>query len=128
MDVVGDPEERGPRDVRVDHSAEPPLQAAVELIRLLDGSDVEVAGRPAEGEPDTPVVGRLAIVESPPMLDLLRFAMQRSDNQMTDGLFRLAGRVRTGDGSFAAGERALRQVLDRYGIDHTLAVFADGSG
>jgi D-alanyl-D-alanine carboxypeptidase/D-alanyl-D-alanine-endopeptidase (penicillin-binding protein 4) len=123
-----DLEELGPPDVRVEHADAPALQAASELIRLLQERDIEVVGGPVEGEPDGLLVGRLAAVESPPMLGLLRFAMQRSDNHLTDGLFRLAARARTGDGSFEAGDRALRQVLDRYEIDHEGAVFADGSG
>lgn len=118
----------GPPDVRVDHAPEPALHAVTEFVRLLDERGVEVAGEVREGVPDALIVGQLAAVESPPMIDLLRFAMQRSDNQITDGLFRLAGSARTGTGSFESGERALRQVLDRYGIDHSRAVFADGSG
>jgi serine-type D-Ala-D-Ala carboxypeptidase/endopeptidase (penicillin-binding protein 4) len=118
----------GPPRVVVDHAREPAQHAVSEFIRLLEERDVEVVGEGRVGEPSAGVVGRLASVDSPPLLELLRFAVRRSDNQLTDGLFRLAGRVRTGDGSWERGDRALRQVLDRFDIDHRAARFADGSG
>lgn len=114
--------------VRVDHAPDPAAHAASELGRLLNERGVELMGEARSGEPSAATVGRLARVDSPPLDELLRFALQRSDNQITDALFRAVGRARTGTGSFASGDRALRQVLDRYGIAHTDAQFADGSG
>ncbi len=125
---TADPEDLGPPDVRVDHVRDPAAHAAAELVRLLEERDVPVLGEGRSGEVEVPLVGRLATVESPPMEELLRFAVQRSDNQLTDGLFQSIGRIRTGEGSWERGDRALRQVLDRFDIDHTQAVFADGSG
>lgn len=123
-----DPEELGPPDVTVDHVQDPAAHAAAELVRLLEERDVSVLGDGRSGEVEGPLVGRLATVESPPMEELLRFAVQRSDNHLTDGLFQSIGWIRTGEGSWARGDRALRQVLDRFDIDHTQARFADGSG
>lgn len=122
------PEDLGPPDVRVDHVLDPAAHAAAELVRLLVERDVEVVGEGRSGEVDAPIVGRLASVDSPPMHELLRFAVQRSDNHLTDGLFHAIGRIRTGEGSWERGDRALRQVLERFDIDHRQAVFADGSG
>lgn len=123
-----DREDLGPPDVTVDHVLDPTEHAAKELVRLLREREVEVVGEGRSGELDQVVVGRLASVQSPPLEELLRFAVQRSDNQLTDGLFQIIGRVRTGEGSWEHGERALRQMLERFGIDHSKAVFADGSG
>lgn len=124
-----DPEEElGPPDVTVDHVLDPAAHAAAELVRLLEERDVRVLGEGRSGELEERRVGRLATVESPPLDELLRFAVQRSDNHLTDGLFQSIGRIRTGEGSWERGERALRQVLDRFDIDHSQAVFADGSG
>ena len=114
--------------VRVDHTPDPAAHAVGELGRLLVDRGVEVLGEARSGEPSGPTIGRLARIESPPLDELLRFAVQRSDNQITDAVFRAVGRARTGTGSFASGDRALRQVLDRYDIEHTGARFADGSG
>ncbi len=117
-----------PPTVKIEHTAAPAEHAVSELVRLLEERGIEVDGTSAVREPDRPLVGRLAAVSSPPVGDLLRFAVQRSDNQMADALFRAVGRLRTGVGSFASGEAALRQVLASLGIDHAGAVFADGSG
>ncbi len=127
-DEDGDEEPSEPPTVKIEHTAAPAEHAVAELVRLLEERGVEVAGTSAVREPERPLVGRLAAVSSPPVGDLLRFAVQRSDNQMADALFRAVGRQRTGVGSFASGEAALRQVLASLGIDHAGAVFADGSG
>ena len=118
----------GPPDVRIEHTREPAEHAVAELERLLEEHDIEVTGAPRVGDPVHAPVGRVARVSSPPLEEILRFAVQRSDNQITDAVFRAVGRQRTGTGSFASGERALKQVLDQLGVDHTGAVFADGSG
>lgn len=119
---LGDPE------VRVELASDPVNHAAAELRRLLVDRDVEVAGEATVGRGQEPVVARLAAVPSPPLQELLRFTVQRSDNHLADTLFRLAGRVRTGEGTWSGGARALEQTLVRFGVDPTGAVFADGSG
>ncbi len=118
----------GPPEVRVELATDPAQHAAAELIRLLVDRGVEVEGEARSGPAPEPVVGRLASVTSPPLEELLRFTMKRSDNHMGDQLFQVIGRVRTGEGSWQRGERAVRQVLDHLGVDHTHARFADGSG
>lgn len=123
-----DPAPTGPPDVAIDHTPQPALHATRELIRLLDERGVEVSGEGRIDPPPAMTVGRLAVVESPPLEEILRFAVQRSDNQVSDALFRAVGRARTGAGSFAAGERAHLQVLEQLGLDTTGLVLADGSG
>ena len=115
-------------DVRIEHAEDPAEQAAAELVRLLAERDIEVDGTVVIDTERPPVVGRVGRVDSPPMSELLAFALRRSDNHLTDAIFVATGRARTGTGSFTSGERALRQTLDRFGIDHDGAVFADGSG
>jgi serine-type D-Ala-D-Ala carboxypeptidase/endopeptidase (penicillin-binding protein 4) len=119
-----------PPVARVELAADPAAHAARELTRKLEERGVAVEGESGAAELDAelPVLGRLAVIQSPPMEEVLRFAVQRSDNHLSDQLFQLIGRVRTGEGNWERGERALRQVLDRYGIDHSRARFADGSG
>ena len=123
-----EPEDLGPPTVTVDHVQDPAAHAAAELVRLLEEREVEVTGASRSGEASAPPVGRLATVQSPPMDELLRFTVERSDNHFADGMFQTIGRVRTGEGSWIRGDRALRQMLDRFQIDHDGAVFADGSG
>jgi serine-type D-Ala-D-Ala carboxypeptidase/endopeptidase (penicillin-binding protein 4) len=124
----GDEEELGPPRVRVQPAADPAVQAGVELIRLLEERGVRVDGGAVRGPVEATTVGRLARVQSPPMDELLRFMVQQSDNHLADTLFWLVGRVRTGEGSWAGGDRASRQVLDVLGVDHEAAELADGSG
>jgi serine-type D-Ala-D-Ala carboxypeptidase/endopeptidase (penicillin-binding protein 4) len=122
--------DRDPPLARVEVADDPVAHAARELARLLEERGVEVGGESGalEDGAEPALIGRLATVQSPPMEEVLRFAVQRSDNHLTDHLFWLIGRVRTGEGSWERGERALRQVLDRFGVDHTGTRFADGSG
>ena len=121
-------DDRGPPRVRLEHAVDPAAHATRELLRLLTARGVEVSGGAVTSEAGPSTVGLLATVSSPPIEELLRFAVRRSDNHIMDALFRTVALVRTGEGSWAAGDRALRQVLDRYGVDHRGAVFADGSG
>jgi D-alanyl-D-alanine carboxypeptidase/D-alanyl-D-alanine-endopeptidase (penicillin-binding protein 4) len=125
-DDAGSPS--SPPEIRIDHTPQPALHATRELIRLLEERDVEVAGTGRLDPPPAATVGRLAWVESPPLEEILRFAVQRSDNQISDSLFRAVGRARTGSGSFAAGERAHLQVLEQLGLDTSGLALADGSG
>jgi serine-type D-Ala-D-Ala carboxypeptidase/endopeptidase (penicillin-binding protein 4) len=69
-------------------------------------------------------VGR---VQSPPLVELLRHAVRRSDNQVTDGVFRTVGAA-LGDGSWSGSARAARQVLAPLRLDWEGARVADGSG
>jgi serine-type D-Ala-D-Ala carboxypeptidase/endopeptidase (penicillin-binding protein 4) len=121
-------EDLGTPRVRVQAAPDPAVQAGVELIRLLEERGVRVDGGAVAGPPETAPVGRLAQIESPPMRVLLRFMVQQSDNHLADTLWHVLGRVRTGEGSWAGGDRATRQVLELLGVDHEHARLADGSG
>lgn len=123
-----DDEETEPSSVRVAPVSDPREHAASELVRLLEQRGVEVDGRARAGPVDAPVLGTLARIESAPMADMLRFMVRRSDNHLADTLFHVAGRVRTGGGSWERGERALLQVLDHLGVPDEGLRFADGSG
>lgn len=123
-----DLEELGPPTVRVDHATDPAQHTLDELARLLEERGVELRGERRVDGPSAPVVGRLARIESPPMEELLRFAVQRSDNQLTDAIFRAVGRARVGDGSFEGGARGVAQAVAGLGVDTEGLVLADGSG
>lgn len=127
-DAPADPTPPGPPDVRVQLAPDPAVHTVTELVRLLEERGVQVRGEPRLGPVDEPIVGRLGTLRSPPMRDVLRFAVQRSDNHLTDQLLWVVGRLRTGSGSWDHGERALTQVLDHLGVTHDGVRFADGSG
>jgi serine-type D-Ala-D-Ala carboxypeptidase/endopeptidase (penicillin-binding protein 4) len=117
-----------PETVRVELATDPPLHAAAELTRLLEERGIEVGADPSTRPPEAPLLGRLAVVRSPSLAELLTFTVQRSDNHLADHLFHVVARARTGEASWERGARALEQVLARFDIDTTGAVFADGSG
>ena len=120
--------ELGTPRVIVDHAPDPSLHAAEELARMLRDRGIVIDGEVRSGPPVGDPIGRVARVASPTIEDLLRFAVSRSDNHMSDQLFRVVGRTRTGEGSWGESDRAIRQVLERLGVDHDAAHFADGSG
>ncbi|WP_211262422.1 D-alanyl-D-alanine carboxypeptidase/D-alanyl-D-alanine endopeptidase [Nitriliruptor alkaliphilus] len=117
-----------PPIVRVSLAEDPVLHTAAELTRLLVERGVVVDGVPTVAPPESPVVARLAVVASPPMDEILRFTVQRSDNHLADALALTVARARTGEGSWTAADRAFGQVLTRFEVSTDGVVFADGSG
>jgi serine-type D-Ala-D-Ala carboxypeptidase/endopeptidase (penicillin-binding protein 4) len=120
--------ELGTPRVIVDHTPDPPLHAASELARMLRDRGIVIDGEVRSGPPVADPIGRVARVASPTIEELLRFAVSRSDNHMSDQLFRVVGRTRTGEGSWRESDRAIRQVLDRLGVDARRRPLRDGSG
>jgi serine-type D-Ala-D-Ala carboxypeptidase/endopeptidase (penicillin-binding protein 4) len=123
-----DDDEVEPERVVLELADDPAEQAAAELVRLLEVRGVRVDGDGRAGTPEAPILGTLAQVHGPPMHEVLRFMVQRSDNHIADTLLHVAGRVRTGEGSWERGERALLQVLDHLGVPVDGVRLADGSG
>jgi serine-type D-Ala-D-Ala carboxypeptidase/endopeptidase (penicillin-binding protein 4) len=117
-----------PPTVRTSLAPDPVLHVATELTRMLRERGVEVAGEPSTEPPARPVAARLGAVTSPPLAEVLRFTVQRSDNHLADALAVVTARARTRDGSWVAVPRAFEQVLERFGVPTEGAVFADGSG
>ena len=102
-----------------------PAQRAVELFRaMLAERGVTVRGDVGLADGPRQVV---AEVESPPMLDHVRFAFERSDNHTADTLFRLVGRGLGADGWTGSGA-AIAALLEAEGIDTDGMQLADGSG
>ncbi|MEX0952520.1 MAG: D-alanyl-D-alanine carboxypeptidase/D-alanyl-D-alanine-endopeptidase [Nitriliruptoraceae bacterium] len=123
----GTGEVREPLDVRVDHVPDPPENAARALVAMLEDRGVTVLGAGRSGTTDA-TSSRLATVSSPPLVDLMRFAVEYSDNHLADGVFRALGRAHTGVVSWDAGAVAVTAAMADLGIDLSAAVLADGSG
>lgn len=113
--------------VRGEPADSPALETARSFRAQLNEQGVMVAGVPgvinALPEGTQPV----AAVDSPPLIDLLRYMVRHSDNHMADTLWRVAGR-QDGDGSWASGAQAAAEMLEGMGIDAGSAEFVDGSG
>jgi len=110
------------------YAAEDPAgQTAAQLAALLAERSVAVDGgfgatraAPQTGPP-------LASVQSPPLRDLLRHMVQRSDNQMADTIFRTVGAA-GGQPTWVGSATSVRDVLAPLGLDWSGMVLADGSG
>ncbi len=84
-------------DIEVVH--DPAALAARELSRLLVDRGVTVERGPRAAALAPEVVDRVASVESPPLRDILRHMVQRSDNQVADTLINTVAVARTGTGA-----------------------------
>ncbi|HEY0809195.1 MAG TPA: D-alanyl-D-alanine carboxypeptidase/D-alanyl-D-alanine-endopeptidase, partial [Longimicrobiales bacterium] len=81
---------------------------------VTDGSLSPVTGRmvfaPALDEKEP--VRVLAIHQSPPLIDILEIVNKKSHNLMAEQTLRTVGRVALGEGTVAAGEKAVKQLLE----------------
>ncbi len=106
---------------------DPAAQAAAQLHALLAERGVAVEAGWRSSRVPVGVAVELARVESPPLIELTRWAVQESDNALADGLFRAVGAAR-GPPTWAGSAEAAIAVLEPLGLDWTGAVLADGSG
>jgi serine-type D-Ala-D-Ala carboxypeptidase/endopeptidase (penicillin-binding protein 4) len=83
---------------------------------------------PAAGGPPEPVWRVLARTESPPMREIAAVLLKVSQNLYAESVLKSLGVATTGAGSTAAGRAAVQSVLDRWGLDASALVMADGSG
>lgn len=109
-------------------AADPAGRAAAELTALLAERGVMVSAAPAVVRAPLRTGPDLAVVQSPPLRELLRHTVRHSDNHMADMLFRTLGAADGGDGGWEAGGAAARSALRALGVDVGGAVLADGSG
>ncbi|AXA36014.1 MAG: D-alanyl-D-alanine carboxypeptidase/D-alanyl-D-alanine-endopeptidase [Candidatus Hydrogenedentota bacterium] len=65
---------------------------------------------------------------SPPLKQIIAIVNKPSQNFYADQLLKVLGRHRSGVGSFAAGEKAVKEFLQQAGIDATSLRMLDGSG
>lgn len=70
---------------------------------------------------------RLAAVTSPPLEQIVQWLVDVSDNETTEVVLRHVGRA-AGEASATAGVAAVREELERLGVDVTGLVLHDGSG
>lgn len=113
--------------MRSEPSVDPASTAAASLHTLLVERGVDVAGSAASTTAPSAAPARLASVHSPPLRELLRSTVQRSDNQIADAIFRTIG-LAHGDASWAGSARATRQALAGIGLDVSSVSIVDGSG
>lgn len=80
----------------------------------------EVAGDPAWRV--------IASAESPPLGAIAAVVLKVSQNLYAESVLKSLGAATTGQGSTTAGRAAVRSVLERWHLDGTALIMADGSG
>ena len=117
--------------------AKPDMAAGADFARLLGVSPGAVAKgvapEPAVPEPSAPAAGwtpgaELGVVESPPMVRLVEWMLQASDNVIAEALARQVALAQGEEASFAGAAAAVDTVLGRLGLDATESELRDGSG
>lgn len=118
------------KDGRVvsDIVTDPAGEAARQLAQLLTERGVTVEGGASETREPPATDLLLAEVQSPPLLEMLRHVILRSDNHMAEAIFLTIGLRGDGEGTWPAAARAVRSSLDELELEMDGAVFADGSG
>jgi D-alanyl-D-alanine carboxypeptidase/D-alanyl-D-alanine-endopeptidase (penicillin-binding protein 4) len=110
--------------------ADPAQYAVAVFKKILIDKGITVAGatKSVTDAAQSPVTGRmvfapaldekvpvrvLAIHQSPPLLDILEIVNKKSHNLMAEQTLRTVGRVALGEGSVAAGEKAVKALLEK---------------
>jgi D-alanyl-D-alanine carboxypeptidase/D-alanyl-D-alanine-endopeptidase (penicillin-binding protein 4) len=104
-------------------SAEPDLAAGQRFAEQLGLPDSAVA-RGTAGK----TAKQLGSVESPPLVDLIEFMLQHSDNALGEAMLRQVALAKGQPGTFAGGTAAERTVLAGLGLPLSGLNMADGSG
>jgi len=108
--------------------ADPALNAAEIFANALRERGITVDGRPGRVAGSTDSVAEIARVESAPIGEIIEWAMQRSDNTITEVLARLVAHHLGLPTSTNGSIEAIKTVMDRLGIDMTNAQLVDLSG
>lgn len=113
--------------LRSEPALDPAANAAAALHGLLTDRGIVIDGSAGSSPAPPPAPVVVGNVTSPPLLDLLRFTVQRSDNHLADAIFRTIGAV-SGDASWAGSAAATQRALSPLDLDFGTAALADGSG
>jgi serine-type D-Ala-D-Ala carboxypeptidase/endopeptidase (penicillin-binding protein 4) len=65
---------------------------------------------------------------SPPLKDLLKVLMKKSQNLYAETMVRIMGLMNSGYGSFEEGKKVVERVLSGFGIEPETYAYSDGSG
>jgi D-alanyl-D-alanine carboxypeptidase/D-alanyl-D-alanine-endopeptidase (penicillin-binding protein 4) len=114
------------RDASGEGVADPSRAAAVRFADLLRAAGVEVAGPPRPGR--APNGEPVASVAGTPAVEIVQHLLETSDNAAAEVMLRHAGLAAGGDGSFAAGAEAVRDMLADRGVPPAGRRVVDGSG
>jgi len=110
---------------------EPAVYAGQQLRTALAQVGVPVGRVQVQTEPSAVQGQRLAVLSSPPLVDLITVANQDSNNLYAEALLRLVGvesATARPSSALAAGTAAVAEVLGELGVDPQTVRLRDGSG
>ncbi|WP_448059011.1 D-alanyl-D-alanine carboxypeptidase/D-alanyl-D-alanine endopeptidase [Cellulomonas hominis] len=108
-------------------AADPSLAAAAIFATRLTEQGITVIGSPARA--DLPAgENLLGSVESAPLVDIVHFFLDSSDNTITEVVSRLVALSAGLPGSFEGGTQAVLRTVTTAGVDVTGAHLSDASG
>lgn len=107
--------------------ADPTAHFMSTFQRMMEDEGVKVRGRYKRGV--TPFEAEMLLhVPSPPLVSVLMDMNKYSLNFQAEQVLRTLGAEAEGEGSTAAGLRAVQQYLERLGVDKKQAILVNGSG
>ncbi len=106
---------------------DPPADAAKIFAELLAARGVTFTAPAAAGPAGAGAV-EVAAIEGPTVGELVKAMLRDSDNGTAELFVKELGLQRFGQGSTAAGVRAVGEILTRAGIPLASVILADGSG
>jgi len=112
----------------------PTLYFATVLTETLRRSGIAVNGSPRDVDefPDKSLFRRslepLTVYRSPPLSRLIEVVNRNSHNFFAEMILKTIGKRVEGEGSFAAGTRAVRRYIESLGVDCRGLRMVDGSG
>jgi serine-type D-Ala-D-Ala carboxypeptidase/endopeptidase (penicillin-binding protein 4) len=104
------------------------------LKEVLEQEGITVAGKPVDcdsvaGWSHKPAdFPRLIVQQSPPLSDVGKTLMKRSQNLYAETFAHAMGRQRSGRGSFSEGRKVVQERLKGFGIEPDTYAYMDGSG
>lgn len=121
--------DRGTNPVGSGYSLDPARDAANVFVSALRAAGIEVEGEPsADAGTWARKADPLGQVTSAPLAGIVQHLLDVSDNQAAEVVAHQVGLAVSGDGSFAGGAAAVRQVLTRLDVPLDGARILDGSG
>lgn len=120
--------ESGDVEVELEQAHDPAAHAATEFTRLLRERGIHVTGTGVAAAEPVAAEHHVAAIASPPLRDVLRFMVQRSDNHVADTLMRHLGHELGGDGSWLGAGEVVRAAMHEMDVDVTGVTVVDGSG
>jgi len=112
----------------------PTLFYATVLKETIESKGIQVTGQAKDCD-DIPMwdfqpLGNdlLLTHHSPPLKEVLKLLMKRSQNMYAETMVRIMGLMNSGNGSFHEGKKVVENVLSDFGIEPDSYSYADGSG